>query len=243
MSQIDQSILKTEIDNCYLNIEMRTAREQADMLYAIIGIKDNYKVFSSYKKPLYLDVKTFITEYLKAFMTEDYGYDIPNNEKLLNAINSLPYKEQIAMCRFARKSYEEYGYDTAFLDTKINDLQMRVARDEHQYLLYLLKWSGSNVKTLLISYALFVFVVYVVLLPSPFAWMGVLHVEITEFVANPIVNHLINTLAVVSGSDFAPMVFPNSLLGMLLIIFGKIMFYLLIVNFVVKKITDLFSFE
>lgn len=243
MSQLGQDVLKNQIDNYLLEINKCSAREQAERLYAIIGIKGNYEEIKSYKRPLYLDVKAFITQYLKAFETEDYGYDIPNNEKLLKAISTLPDKEQLAMCRFANKSYEDYGYDSAFLDVRMNKLKMQMACDEHRYLLYLLRWSGSNLKTLFASYSIFILVVFIVLLPAPFEWMGILKTIPQDFVTNPLINHLINTLAIVSGGDFAPEVAPNGLIGMLLIILGKIVFYLLIGNFIVKKITDFFSFE
>lgn len=238
-------VFKKKIDEYYKlsNNEKTTARTKEESLYAIIGIKIKNSDLARHGQPLYLDVKHFITEYLRSYETEDYGYDIPNNEKLIKAIESLPQKEQLVLCRFASNLYEGRGYETRFLESKIDRLRMRIAWDSHHYLSWLLRLSALNVGTLLISYVLFLAVVYVILLPAPFEWMGVLDVVPHDFRAKPFMDGLLNALALATGGDYAPSVTPCGLCGMLLIILGNISFYLLIGNFIVKKLSDFFSFE
>lgn len=243
MKQMDQNVLCCKIDEYLDKYNECSEREKAERLFAIIGIKGNNEIVHSYKSPLYLDVKSFVVHYIKAFETEDYGYDIPNNEKLLNAISFLSDNEQLAMCRFARKTYDENGYDTSFLDKRINEIKMRIALDKHNYFLFILRWSGSNLKTLLLSYLFFIAVVFIVFLPAPYNWMALFQIDLYEYVGNSFINHLLNTLAIVSGADSAPQIIPSGLVGMILLILGKILFYLLIGNFIIKKIADFFSFE
>ena len=110
MPQPNQNTFKEQIDKYYQSInDGCSARERAERLFAVIGIKQQNRNLESYHQPQYIDVKQFITQYLKSFDTEDYGYDIPNNDKLLKALQSLPLKEQLAMCRYANKLYEDYG--------------------------------------------------------------------------------------------------------------------------------------
>lgn len=241
---IQEETFKRQLDSYYDSItEDSTAREKAEKSYAIIGIKGKNAYLERYRQPLYLDVKHFITQHLNSFDTEDFGYDIPNNDKLLEAVGVLPAKEQLAMCRYASKLYENRGYETTFLDKRINCLRMTIACKEHRYLSCLLRLSAHNLWTLLGSYLLFLVVVYVVLLPAPCESMGILQIELHDFGVGPFKNQLMNVLALVTDGDYAPNITPYGLRGMSLVIFGKVLFYLLIGNFIVKKLSDFFSFE
>ena len=241
---IQEATFKNQIDSYYDSItENSTAREKAEKFYAIIGIKGKNTSLERYRQTLYIDVKQFVTQHLNSFDTEDYGYDIPNNDKLLEAIGVLPEKEQLAMCRYASKLYENCGYETSFLDKRTNCLRIKIAYKEHRYLSGLLRLSAHNLWTLLGSYLLFLVVVYVVLLPAPYDWMGILQIKLHDFGLGPFKNQLMNVLALVTNGDYAPKIIPYGLRGMSLVIFGKVLFYLLIGNFVVKKLSDFFSFE
>lgn len=241
---LNQDTIKNEIDNYYQIINNNCSpREYADSCYAIIGIKFKNRNLERYGRSLYIDVKNFITQHLKSFDTEDYGYDIPNKDKLITAINTLPIREQLVMCRYTEKLYESYYYKTDFLEKKINRLRMQIAWEEKRYGTFFLRLSAQNMWTLLASYVIFLAVVFVVLLPAPFEWMRILHVEPYDFKLNPFMNHIMNTMAMIIGDDYAPKITPYGLRGMILIIIGNILFYLLIGNFVVKKLIDLFSFD
>ena len=161
--------LEQTIDGYYNSInENSSAREVAERIYAVIGIKRNNSSLLRYRQPLYLDVKRFIFHHLKSFDTEDYGYDIPNNDKVLEAIGALPTREQLSICRYACKLYENCGYETSFLDKKINRLRMEIAWKENQYFSSMLRLSALNVWTLLLSYFILFVVLYLVLLTAPF---------------------------------------------------------------------------
>ena len=241
---IQVETLKRQMDCYYDSItENSTSREQAEKSYAVIGIKRKNTYLERYRQPLYLDVKHFIMNHLNSFDSEDYGYDIPNNNKVFDAIGALPAKEQLAMCRYASKLYEDCGYETSFLDKKINLLRMKIACNEHRYLSFLLRLSAYNFWTLIGSYLLFLIVVYVVLLPAPYDWMGILQIDPHDFGLGIVKNQLMNVLALVTDGDYAPKIVPCGLRGMALVILGKVLFYLLIGNFIVKKLSDFFSFE
>ena len=68
-------------------------------------------------------------------------------------------------------------------------------------------------------------------------------VSLHQFSEIPSVNYFMNTLAIASGEDYGQSIVPVNAGGMLLIIIGKIVFYLLIANFVLKKLSDYFNFD
>lgn len=243
MSQLPEFKLKDQLDIEYQKLDATKPREYADICYGIIGIKKGNQLVERYRRSLYNDVKHFLMNYLQSFETEDYGYDIPNEVKVKDAIDALPRKESLAMYRYARVLYEERGYDTAFIERRVNQLKTLIALNEKHYLKFLLQLSSYNVWTLLLSYLLFVCVVLIILLPAPFECFSILDVNLHEFAQSAPKNYLLNTLAIVSGSDYGQTVVPTGARGMLLIIVGKIFFYLLIANFILKKLEDYFTID
>lgn len=243
MSQLPEFKLKENLDKEYQKLDVAKPREYADICYGIIGIKKGNHLVERYKRSLYNDVKYFLMNYLQSFETEDYGYDIPNEDKVKKAIDALPPKERLAMYRYARVLYEERGYDTAFIERMVNQLKTLIALDEKHYLFFFLQLSSYNVWTLLLSYMLFVCVVLIILLPAPFECFSILDVNLHEFAQSAPKNYLLNTLAIVSGSDYGQTVVPIGARGMLLLIAGKIIFYLLIANFILKKLEEYFTID
>jgi hypothetical protein len=159
------------------------------------------------------------------------------------AIDSLPPNESLAMYRYARVLYEKHGYETVFIERKVDKLKTLIAFDERHYLKFLLLLSSYNVWTLFLSYMLFVFIVLIVLLPAPYDEFSIIDVNLHEFTQSTLKNYMLNTLAIVSGSDFGQTVVPTGIRGMLLLIIGKVIFYLLIVNFILKKLEAYFKID
>lgn len=243
MSHLTVEQLKASLDNAYQTLSTQNVREYADACYSIIGIKGSNSSVVGYKRTLYVDVKDFITHYMMQSDFEDYGYDIPNEARLKHALGYLQPNEQLSLFRYLRVQYNRRGFDASIWDKSINEIGMRVAWDQHRYISALLKLSALNIWTLILSYLIFIFVVFLVLHDAPISWLGVLDVTLHNFSDVPSVNYFMNALAIASGEDYGQSVIPVNAAGMLLIIFGKAVFYILIANFVMKKLSDYFSFE
>ena len=243
MSKIPENKLKEKLDVEYQKLDSQKPREYADICYGIIGIKKENSLVERYKQSLYNDVKNFLKYYIKSFETEDYGYDIPNEDKVIKAINALSRKESLAMCRYTRVIFEKHGFDTTFIESKAKQLKILIAWNEKHYTKYLLLLSSYNVWTLFMSYMFYVCIVLIILLPAPIECFSILDVNLHEFTQNSPKNYLLNTLAIVSGSDFGQTVEPTGTRGMLLLLTGKIVFYLLITNFILKKLEDYFTID
>ena len=243
MSHLTTEKLRASLDNAYSNLNTENVREYADTCYNIIGIKGKNASVASHKRTLYVDVKDFITHYMMQSDSEDYGYDIPNEERLKHALDYLHPNEQLSLYRYLKSQYNRRGFDASVWDKKINELGLKVAWEQHKYFSLILKLSAYNIGTLLFSYLLFVFVAFLFLHDAPFECMGVLDVSLHQFSEIPSVNYFMNTLAIASGEDYGQSIVPVNAGGMLLIIIGKIVFYLLIANFVLKKLSDYFNFD
>lgn len=243
MSHLTIDKLRDSLDKAYCDLNTENVREYADTCYGIIGIKGNNASVATHKRTLYVDVKDFITHYMMQSDSEDYGYDIPNEERLVHALGYLQPNEQLSLYRYLKSQYNRRGFDASVWDKYINELELKVAWVQHKYVSVILKLSAFNIWTLLFSYLVFVFVVFLVLHDAPFECLGVLDVTLYKFSDIPHVNYFMNTLAIASGEDYGQTIVPVNAGGMLLIIIGKIVFYLLIANFVLKKLSDYFNFD
>ena len=243
MTQLPVDRLQMKLDAEYQKLDADKPREYADICYGIIGIKNNNPLVERYWQSLYNDVKLFLKNYLQSFETEDYGYDIPNENKVEKAIDALPGKERLAMYRYARVLYEERGYDTAFIERKVNQLKTLIALNEKHYLKFVLQLSSYNIWTLLLSYILFVFVVFLIILPAPFGCFSILEINLHPFTQSVPKNYLLNTMAIIADVDCGQTIVPTGARGMLLLIIGKIIFFLLIANFILKKLEDYFTID
>jgi len=59
-----------------------------------------------------------------------------------------------------------------------------------------------------------------------------------------VANYIMNTLALVVDNDnFKPQITPLNLRGMIIYLLGGIIFYVLIANFVIRKITDVINIK
>ena len=96
---------------------------------------------------------------------------------------------------------------------------------------------SSNFLMLILSYVFYLFLLSLVLLPAPFKWMELFSVKLKNYSNSNIVNHISNTLALVTGNDLiSPSVIPLNFWGNLIYCIGLLLFYFFFVNFVFKKL-------
>ena len=81
--------------------------------------------------------------------------------------------------------------------------------------------------------------VMIVLLPAPLECMQFFEIDYNDYSNNEISNCIMNTFALLTGNDdISPKVKPIGFGGLAVYIIGEILFYLIIGNFVYRKIED-----
>ncbi len=71
--------------------------------------------------------------------SEDYGYDIPNEERLKHALGFLQPNEQLSLYWFLKSQYNRRGFDASVWDRYINELGLEVAWEQHKYVSLVLR--------------------------------------------------------------------------------------------------------
>lgn len=232
------------LEDLYDSIQPYKHKHNVNILYEIIHVKSAFGMLD-YRQSLYLDVKKFIQSYISSVAKEDYGYDCILVSKIEDAVSHLPdLNMQKSIFQVARRLYGINGYDLDDIAAAISKIDLKIAISRHRYFKALCLFLGSNLWTLLFTYLFYILVVGLMLLPAPFEWMSMFNVELKEYSCYPVCNHIINTLALITGNDaLSPSFEPNGILGMVVYCLGILLFYFFFVNFIFKRIEDYISIK
>ena len=103
------------------------------------------------------------------------------------------------------------------------------------------KWiriaAGSTWKGLFFTYLFCIGIVVLILLPAPYNWMEQFHLVLKCYSENDIINYFCNAIALINGSEtISPTFTPQGSIGLFVYLLIKCTIYVLIGNFVYKKI-------
>lgn len=226
------------IKNEYAKIKGYQYKSNSQILYNLIRLKAKFDM-ENYSRPLYIDVKCFIKNYIIAADKLDYGYDEVREDKLLDACKGLENSQKLSIYYYIRRLCYERGLEFSKLNSSIVKLEYKIAWKDMNYCKALRLFMGSNLWVLLFAYLIYILIVFVCLHPAIYSWMEVFNIQLKPFAENDTNNYFLNTLGLLTGdSDLAPSIIPIGATGMVMYCIGKLIFFVLVVNFVMKKIED-----
>ncbi len=228
------------LESQYNQLKAYQYKKNYQILFNLIQAKMVLNMHN-YKRSLYMDVKMFIENYIKASDKEDYGYDEILPQKIMEAVAGLEVNQKLSILYTMRRMMVVRGYDTDSLQDEIRNLRIQSAwlGNCYQKCYAATLWLSSQWWTLFISYLVYIIIVMIVLLPAPLDSMQLFEIEYCDYSDNNVVNCIMNTFALLTGNDdISPNVKPINLLGLIVYIIGEILFYLIIGNFVYRKIED-----
>lgn len=233
-----EEVKKQLIMTQYGELQRYDHKKNFQIYYNLIKMKYKWRLVDL-NQSLYLDVKKFVQAYITASDSQDYGYDEINITKITDVCSYLEDEQQLAILYLTRRLFYTRGYDQDIIYSEIVKVDKRVSFANRQYWRWLRLLLSQNFTRLLIVYILYVLLIFIVLLPAPFEWMGCFDVQFKDYCENSILNHVANGLGVLSGSDsISPEITPNCFWGMLLYCIGLVVFYFMFANFILKKIED-----
>lgn len=231
---------KQIIESQYDLLRAYQYKANSQILYNLIQAKSLFEL-PNYNRSLYLDAKKFVEAYIKAADNLDYGYDEILIDKLKASVKALKEKQQLSILYYARRMMGTRGYDTDDLLCEIRRIERSVAwgGDWKQKIYAICLWLSSRWWALIGSYLIYVVVLSVMLLPAPFEWMQMFAIELKQLNGDRTINHIMNTIGLVSGNEeMTPQILPIGISGMAVYLIGKLLFYLIIANFVYRKLEE-----
>lgn len=235
------SILK---DNSDVKVKTNT-------VYNICYVKVDNKEFLCHERSLYSDIKEFIKLYIENLDNYDFGYDQLNVEKL-NIINLLAPKERIAMIKYSERLAHSHGYEIEWLQKQIPIAKRAICADRFlhpkshklsliEFIFNILQWIRllvtRNLFSLILTLILFFISISVFLLPAPFEWMEFFSIDYYDYNKDFITNHILNIANYLIGinSDDTS-VRPMNVGGFIFFTTFKLLFFVVIVDFIIKNI-------
>ena len=208
------------------------------ILYNLIAVKVKFQL-CDIQQSLYLDVKQFIECYITSADSQDYGYDEILLVKIMDVVHHLEPKQKVSIMYSTKRMFYIRGYEVDNITEIINRLEMTVAWKEKRFRKAIRLWMCSSLTALLLTLLLYVIIISCVMLPAPLECMEIFDIRLKNYTASPFWNHLMNSIAVLTGNDgISPSITPIGIIGILVYSIGVLLFYLLIANYALKKIEN-----
>lgn len=234
---------KEYIDNLYSKFRREKKDEtKSQIIFIIIEIKIKYNL-RDYRYSLYTDIKQFIKHYINSKEFKDYGYDTLNHKKILTYIGSLEPQKSLNLLLYLKKTLQRSFDDVKWLDTPINKTKIRIYISKKNFLMALLYLSTYSVLNMFISLSVLYIIVCLILLPVEHPIIPMFKIQYGTFDTNSMINHFINIGGLIFNLDIGCKVTSISLGGFILYAIGKLLFWIVITNFVLLKLEKKLSIE
>lgn len=183
----------------YAEFYSNSSREKKVQILSVIidTKKDSHSQdIVNVKNSLYLDLKRFISLYLRSKRRKDFGYEDYNKELLLEYIKCplLTTEQQFRLLSYTQYLLESLSYEASWLNIHFRRLQLKLAKEKHK-VKYLLLLSSRNVWTMFLSILILYAIECFILLPAPFQFMGWYSFQKEPISSNSFINHLVNVLS------------------------------------------------
>ncbi len=216
--------------------------EAVNKLYNLILLKGSVDD----KNEIYKLSKVFIDNYIEVIKSSDYGYDSFNFEKIEKILNQLDYKSQVSILQFiiSNMTKELPEYDKEWFICKRHSVQIQdILQDFKLRNIFKLisLFSGLNTLTLFATLVFVFFITFIILLPSPLDFCEIFEIKYDNYSQNFTANHFLNILTLFADLDNDFKITPLNWVAIIMMVTSKVLFIVLIVNFVYVKITDKIS--
>jgi hypothetical protein len=235
---MDEKQIKDMLESQYNLLKKYQYKENSQILFNLIRMKERTRMYS-YRNTLYLDVKKFVDAYIRSVDTEDYGYDNIILKKIVEAVSVLDIQQQKSVFLLARRLMIVRGYDVEELTYLIEELEHKVKWVEGKYGRAVVLWMSHRWWALLATYLGYAILLFLLLLPTPFSYPALFQIEYKTYSNIFLLNHGMNILCLMTGNDsISPAVIPLNVFGVVLYVLGILLYYLILVNFVQRKLSN-----
>jgi hypothetical protein len=231
--------------NAYDKLSKSHLREESIQLLAVvIDIKLDNTSIQDVRNSLYLDIKRFISFYIRSKRVKDFGYEQIGTERLKEYLRCpcLSVEQQISLLTLTENLLNKSGYDSSWITPIIRKTRLKYAfkKNKVKYALLLSSW---NIWSIFISILFMFFMECIVLLPAPFQWMVICDFEKQQICENETLNHLLNviTLHFDCVSNSASISFTSC--GLIVLVVWSLLYMVVGVNFLFKNLFANFEIE
>lgn len=239
--------IKTFIQSQYGDFYSNNSIEKKVQILSVIidsKIDSNDQTIVNLKNSLYLDLKRFVSLYLRNKRRKDFGYEDYNKNLLLEYVKCpwLTIEQQFRLLSYTQYLLETLSYESTWLNIHYRKLQLELAKEKNivKYILLLSSW---NIWTIIISIFILYFIECLILLPAPFHFMEWYSLQKVTLSSNCFINHLVNVLSLhfscIDNSAKVSFTAP----GILALVCWNLLYIVVGVNFLFKNLLSNFDVD
>ncbi|MFD2727469.1 hypothetical protein [Hyunsoonleella rubra] len=207
---------------------------------------NNYYDFEAFS-----DMKIILSKYVELYDKRAYNYynlDVSKVRKMLSGFNNHMKKDLLSF--FIKKLVLNGNTEKAREIIKFSNqveincslADLKNGKNRIKNILNIIhKSSAYNYWTLIISLVLTIFFSLLIFSTAPYQFMEVIEVKKQLITTNKFLNNLCNLVLYIFDNDYKMEVKPISFCGVVLIISLKILFVLIIGNYLVRELLDKFK--
>jgi hypothetical protein len=237
--------IEVKISNLYDLISQKESEKHivSELLFTIIQLKALKP--NLYERTIYQDSKLFISTYISSIEERDLGYDIINTDKINRCINFINnVDEKYRLLNYAHRILKNNNYEeeSIIIKNSLNKIKTKLLVDSKyyfgKYFHILMHLSSYSFWTLSLTIVSLFFITYIVLLPAPFENCSIFIITYKTYSTNFLVNHFINLISCLFDVNGNCQIATSSVVGVLLMIFIKLLYIVFIANYFYQKIID-----
>jgi hypothetical protein len=196
---------------------------------------------------LFLDVKRFLKDYTLSLEEVKHGYDGLDFDTIFIYFNMFDEPEQLSLAKYFIRILYINGFEKEL--KKVEDFKRSL---EIRYywsnkplsnflkLLYLL--TTYNIWTIMLTMAIIIVLSSILILPSPDWMIPIFNTKTLHLSSSIYFNNLFNFIGNILGVNEAFKIEPLGLLGMIILIFGKLFIIVFVINILIKEFTNRFKY-
>lgn len=212
--------------------------DRFQIYYNLIQIKSKFNV-ENHIIPFYVDVKQLIIIYFEEAELKDFGYDEFRFTPFQNLLEKFSPEKRLPLIAFLMRKCKGNDIDVSQINKYYICSRKQNLCKEHKYIRYLLVTLANNFWTLLFCYIGYLVILAWIISPVPDWGIPMFDVKLIDISSNNLLNYLCNAIALLfAPEEYAPTVLPTGVISLILYVFGKLLSYLIIGNYLYQKLFD-----
>lgn len=235
--------LQSYLAELYNELSFRGPKEKnVQILTLIIDIKREYPNVVNSKNSLYLDVKRFISAYLRSKRIKDYGYEDYDLNIIKGYIMESDFNDEqkVKLLIYTRYILSSLSYEYNWINKLIKVSNFKLAAKKHKLKCILLA-SSWNTWTLLLSVLLIFSIECIMLLPAPVEWMAVCTITSVKYTDYNFINHVLNVISLHFDCIDNSANIEFSSWGIIGLVLWNLLYIIVCVNFLFKNLFSKFD--
>lgn len=235
------------IDEEYKKLkEAETYSAKLNLINTVILLKQNLS--NSSNCSLYADIRKFLEFNVYAHEESHREYYLIKENRIDEKLALVSDSERDSLLEFFIRELKKSGFEDIsqfyYQKFKLARIKARFKKKTLiNFLIGTLQLSAFNLLAISLSILVLFIILYIVLLPCPNPDFILFRIDFNDLHNNFFINHLLNILVFIFGLNEDVKVTPISSGGVLLGVIGKIVFYVIVINFLITELLKRIKIE